>query len=59
VRLVWLVDPETRTITVLPAGGRSTPLGEHATLDGDGVLPGFAVAVRDILPPMVAEGEGA
>ena len=56
VRLVWLIDPETRTVTVLTAAGRSERLSEEATLDGDDVLPGFAVAVRDILPPMLADG---
>ena len=56
VRLVWLIDPETRTVTVLTADGRSMRLGEEATLDGDAVLPGFSVAVRDILPPMLPDG---
>ena len=56
VRLVWLIDPETRTVTVLTADGRSMRLSEEATLDGDTVLPGFAVAVRDILPPALTGG---
>jgi Uma2 family endonuclease len=57
VRLVWLVNPETRTVTVLTPAGRSSRLGEDDTLDGDDVLPGLAVAVRDVLPPVFADGE--
>jgi Uma2 family endonuclease len=55
VRLVWLVNPDTRTVTVLTVDGRSSRLAEGDTLDGDEVLPGFAVAVRDILPPLFDE----
>ena len=54
VRLVWLIDPEMRTVTVLTPDGRSERLGEEATLDGDDVLPGFAVPVREILPPALS-----
>jgi Uma2 family endonuclease len=55
VRLVCLVNPDTCTVTVLTADGRSTRLTEGDTLDGDEVLPGFAVAVREILPPRFDE----
>lgn len=55
VRLVWLVDPDTRTVTILTPDGRSARLGEDATLDGGDVLPGFAAPIRDILPPVEAE----
>jgi Uma2 family endonuclease len=48
VRLLWTVDPDTRTIAVsLPAGPVRT-LTEDDTLDGGDVLPGFSVPVRDI-----------
>jgi Uma2 family endonuclease len=57
VRLVWLVDPEARAVTVLTSDGRSERLGEEATLDGNDVLPGFAVPVRDILPPLLTDAE--
>lgn len=45
VRLVWLIDPETRTVTVYPGTIRGTELDESDTLDGGEVLPGFTVPV--------------
>ena len=50
VRLVWLIDPQRRTVMVM------TPhvtriLTEDELLDGGEVLPGFSCAVRDVLPP--------
>jgi len=47
VRLVWVVDPEDRTVTVYrsPEEGRS--LHEGATLSGEDVLPGFSVSVAE------------
>lgn len=57
VRLVWLIDPETRAVTVLTAQGDSSRLEEHETLDGGAVLPGFTVTVGEILPPRFADGE--
>lgn len=51
VRLVWLVDPDRRTVTVMEPPNLTRVLAEHETLDGGTVLPGFACPVRDILPP--------
>ena len=48
VRLVWIADPETRTILALPQSGPARTYSEADTLDGDDVLPGFTCAVRDI-----------
>ncbi len=48
VRLVWLVDPRSRTVTVHDAEGRSAVLDETATLDGGAVLPGFALPLRGL-----------
>jgi Uma2 family endonuclease len=47
VRLVWLVDPVARTVTVFTQVKQSTVLGEGEVLDGGDVLPGFALALRD------------
>ena len=52
VRLVWVVDPEARSVTVWTPASSSRTLSEDDTLDGADVLPGFAVVVRDILPPV-------
>ena len=54
VRLVWLIDPELRAVTAITSDGRSARLDEREILDGGEVLPGFAVPVRDVLPPAVA-----
>ena len=48
VRLVLIVDPETRSIRALPAEGPSRTFTEDDTLDCGDVLPGFSCAVRDI-----------
>ena len=48
VRLVLLVDPEARTVTILPHDGPVQTLTDADTLDGGDVLPGFACPVRDI-----------
>ena len=50
VKLVWYVDPDAKTVTVYPKGkerGKKV-LTEADTLDGGKVLPGFALAVKDI-----------
>jgi len=47
VRLVWVIDPEARTVDVYtPAGVRV--VGEGDTLDAGDVVPGFAIPVADL-----------
>jgi Uma2 family endonuclease len=48
VPLNWLVDPETRTVTVYKGSMRGTELDESDTLDGGDVLPGFSCKVADL-----------
>ena len=48
VRLVWLVDPSERTVTIIRPDGALKLLEEGDTLDGDDVLPGFSVPVAEI-----------
>jgi Uma2 family endonuclease len=50
-RLVWVIDPEARTVMVFDSPTASRILREDDTLDGGDVLPGFSVVVREILPP--------
>jgi Uma2 family endonuclease len=52
VRLVWVVDPEGRTVQVYRQGRQGVILSEADELDGDDVLPGFRVAVRDLFRPL-------
>lgn len=46
-RLVWLIYPEKRLIEVLPPDDRQL-LTDGDTLEGEAVLPGFALAVGDV-----------
>ena len=48
VRLVWAIDPESRSITVFAPGREARTLSTGDTLDGEDVLPGFTVPVDDI-----------
>lgn len=48
VRLVWVVHPEERTVTVYTKPGDGTVLWEDATLTGGDVLPGFTCPVADL-----------
>jgi Uma2 family endonuclease len=47
VRLVWVVHPEERTVTVYTKPGDGTVLWEDATLIGGDVLPGFTCLVAE------------
>jgi Uma2 family endonuclease len=51
VRLVWLIDPDNRTVTVMTSVSEARILSEDDILDGGDVLAGFTCVVRDILPP--------
>ena len=48
VRLVWEVDPPSRTVAVYTDPERPTVLDSTMTLDGGDVLPGFRAAVSDL-----------
>ncbi|HUR54737.1 MAG TPA: Uma2 family endonuclease, partial [Gemmataceae bacterium] len=47
VPLVWLVDPEARTVTVYRGSMRGMELDDTMDLDGGDVLPGFSCKVSD------------
>ncbi len=47
-RLVWLVYPAKRLIEIIRAGGDSDILTENDTLDGEDVLTGFSMPVRQL-----------
>lgn len=48
VRLIWVIDPEPKTVTVLAENLPVAVVREDGTLDGGDVLPGFSVAVAEI-----------
>ena len=47
-KLVWIVHPKTQTITAYRSLDKVRVLTANDTLDGDDVLPGFAVPVKEI-----------
>jgi Uma2 family endonuclease len=47
-RLVWLFDPETRTVTARRPDGSARVDVEGEEVDGEDVLPGFRLAVAEI-----------
>jgi Uma2 family endonuclease len=48
VLMVWIVDPEERTVTVYRSPDEARLFHESATLTGDDVLPGFACPVSEL-----------
>lgn len=58
VRLVWAINPETRTAEVYTAPGAPTAIPADGTLGGGEVLPGFALPLATLfakLPAAVAK----
>ena len=51
VRLVWIIDPNTRSAEVLRADGSVSRLREGDTLEGEDVLPGFRCLLAELFPP--------
>lgn len=47
-RLVWFLDPKTRTARVFTSPRRGTRLTEDDSLDGGEVLPGFLLPLREL-----------
>ena len=48
--LVWVADPDTRTVTAHRADQLPLIFTANDTLTADPVIPGFAVAVAELLP---------
>jgi Uma2 family endonuclease len=48
VRLVWFVNPRTRSVTVYTSPARSKTVPYSGTLEGGKALPGFKLPVADI-----------
>ncbi len=56
VRLVWSVDPDSRTVEVYKSPEACDRLTENETLDGGAVLPGFSLSVKDLFAEMDRHG---
>lgn len=50
VRLVWELNPQTRTLTVYRLNRMPRPLGEDDTLEGEEVLPDLSVPIARLFP---------
>ncbi|PYS57930.1 MAG: Uma2 family endonuclease, partial [Acidobacteria bacterium] len=49
-RMVWVVSPKLRTVTVYRSLTNIVVLTEKDTLDGGDVVPGFQIRVAEIFP---------
>jgi Uma2 family endonuclease len=47
-RLAWIVDPRRHTISVRRPAGTSDELAEDQEVDGEDVLPGFRLPLREL-----------
>jgi Uma2 family endonuclease len=48
VRLVWYIDPSSRTARIFTARDQSTTIDENGKLEGGEVLPGFQVRLGEL-----------
>jgi hypothetical protein len=46
--MVWILDPEDRTVTVYTQAGNGIVLWDDAVLSGGDVLPGFTCPVASV-----------
>ncbi len=56
-RLVWVVDPKTRTVRVHTSLRKSVLLTEDQSVEGGKVLPGFALSIREWFVEAESGGE--
>jgi Uma2 family endonuclease len=57
VRLVWFIDPRTRTAEVYTSPRKSKIIPADGALDGGKVLPGFRLPLRKLFARASGEGE--
>jgi Uma2 family endonuclease len=50
VRLIWLIIPEDRSVTVYRPGQAQVTLTNSDSLTGEDVLPGFSCPVHQLFP---------
>ncbi len=57
VRLIWIIDPATRTARVDSTPDRSETLDASGTLDGGDVLPGFTLTLGELFGDLDRRGD--
>ncbi|MCY3018440.1 MAG: Uma2 family endonuclease [Planctomycetota bacterium] len=45
VDMVWVADPQTRTVRVFPRGGMPSVVHDGSEIDGGAILPGFRIPI--------------
>jgi Uma2 family endonuclease len=50
-KLVWVINPKTRSAKVIHPDGVEWPIPETGTLEGEDILPGLSIPLASILPP--------
>jgi Uma2 family endonuclease len=50
IPLVWVIDPEVRTVVIHRADGTLAKLRENDELTGENVIPGFRCKVAELFP---------
>ena len=58
VKLVWVVNPNSRSMRVHRLDHSVTELCESDILNGESVLPNFAIRVSELFPPLQIEAVG-
>ncbi len=48
VRLIWVIDPRTRSVHVYRASGTVSRLVEPDALSGEDVLPGLSISIKEL-----------
>jgi Uma2 family endonuclease len=51
VPMIWVIDPDSRTVTVYRSDNSLTLLHEHELLSGENVLEGFTCNIAELFPP--------
>jgi Uma2 family endonuclease len=51
VLLIWIVNPDVRTVRVIRGDGSAAILREPDQLSGEDIIPGFTCPVASIFPP--------
>lgn len=59
VRLVWYIDPKTRSVRAFTSPTAVTEIDEDGSLDGGQVLPGFQLSLRELFERADRQGPGS
>ncbi len=55
--MVWIVNPSSRTIRIYRADGTTRLLRASDVIENETALPGFAMKVGDVFPPLQISGD--